>query len=79
MAGELISPCGLQPSFRRFHSPSSGWSTIVSGSGGTITITSLTQDEIAGTFSFTAKGILNAPATSIKTVTSGKFDLPVKK
>jgi len=56
---------------------SSGWTTRLSGSAGTITITSLTNTEIIGTFTFVANGVLNAPTTSTKTVTSGTFDLPV--
>jgi hypothetical protein len=55
----------------------SGWTTRLSGSAGTITITSLTNTEIVGTFSFVANGILTAPATSTKNVTNGTFDLPV--
>lgn len=55
----------------------SGWTTRLSGAAGTITITLLTETEIAGTFSFVANGILNAPATSTKNVTAGTFDLPI--
>lgn len=57
---------------------SSGWATRLSGAAGSITITSLTLTEMTGTFSFVANGILNAPSTSTKNVTSGTFDLPVK-
>jgi len=56
---------------------SSGWTTRLSGAAGSVTITSLTQTEIAGTFTFVANGILNAPATSTKNVTTGTFDLPI--
>jgi len=56
---------------------SSGWATRLSGAAGSITITLVTNTEIAGTFSFVANGILNAPATSTKNVTTGAFDLPV--
>jgi hypothetical protein len=56
---------------------SSGWTTRLSGAAGTLTITLLTQTEIAGTFSFVANGIFNAPSTSTKNVTTGTFDLPV--
>jgi len=56
---------------------SSGWTTRLSGAAGSVTITSLTQTEIVGTFTFVANGILNAPATSTKNVTTGTFDLPV--
>jgi hypothetical protein len=55
----------------------SGWTTRLSGAAGSVTITSLTQTEIVGTFTFVANGILNAPATSAKNVTTGTFDLPV--
>jgi hypothetical protein len=54
-----------------------GWTTRLSGAAGSVTITSLTQSEIAGTFTFVANGILNAPSTSTKNVTTGTFDLPV--
>src|SRR5262249_40090060 len=57
---------------------SSGWATPLSGVAGSLTITSLTQTEMAGTFTFVANGLLNVPATSVKNVTSGTFDLPVK-
>jgi hypothetical protein len=57
---------------------SSGWNTRLSGAAGTITITTLTNTEMAGTFSFVANGTLNTPTTSTKNVTSGEFDLPVK-
>ncbi len=55
----------------------SGWTTRLSGVAGSVTITSLTQTEIVGTFTFVANGILNAPSTSTKNVTTGTFDLPV--
>ncbi len=55
----------------------SGWTTRLSGAAGSVTITSLTQTEIVGTFTFVANGILNAPSTSTKNVTTGTFDLPV--
>ncbi|HEV8449651.1 MAG TPA: DUF6252 family protein [Gemmatimonadaceae bacterium] len=57
---------------------SAGWATPLSGAAGSVTITSLTQTEMAGTFTFVANGLLNVPATSLKNVTSGTFDLPVK-
>jgi hypothetical protein len=56
---------------------SSGWTTRLSGAAGSVTIISLTQTEIVGTFTFVANGILNAPSTSTKNVTTGTFDLPV--
>jgi len=56
---------------------SSGWTTRLSGAAGSVTITALTNTEIVGTFTFVGNGILNAPATSTKNVTSGTFDLPV--
>lgn len=57
---------------------SQGWTTRLSGASGAIVITLLTNTEIAGTFTFVANGILNAPATSTKNVTTGEFDLPIR-
>jgi hypothetical protein len=57
---------------------SQGWTTRLSGAAGTIIITLLTNTEIAGSFAFVANGILNAPSTSTKSVTTGEFDLPIR-
>jgi hypothetical protein len=50
------------------------WATPASGAAGTITLTTLTQGRIAGTFSFTAVPQTGA-ATGNKVVTNGEFDL----
>ena len=55
---------------------STGFNTPLSGSAGTVTITALSANRIAGTFSFTAKPIVSG-ASSDQTVTSGQFDLTV--
>ena len=55
-----------------------GWSTVLSGAEGTITITTLSTTEIAGTFSFTVSA-LSGSATGTKTVTDGDFHLGVKQ
>jgi hypothetical protein len=52
----------------------SGWSTPLSGTAGTVTITALNPSRIAGTFSFGADA-LTGSATGTKTVTNGEFDL----
>lgn len=54
-----------------------GWATPQSGADGSITITSLTASQIAGTFSFTVNA-LTGSATGTRTVTQGEFMLPVK-
>jgi hypothetical protein len=51
-----------------------GWATPLSGTAGTITLTTLTATQIAGTFSFTADA-QNGGATGTKVVTSGQFDM----
>jgi hypothetical protein len=57
---------------------SAGWSSPMSGADGSITITSLSTTEIAGTFSFVVTASVNAtPAT--RTVTDGDFRLRVKQ
>jgi hypothetical protein len=55
---------------------SAGWSTPLSGASGTVTITTLTATRIVGTFDFTATPI-SGPSTGTKTVTEGRFDLPI--
>ena len=53
-----------------------GWLTPLSGASGTITITTLTDTRIVGTFAFTAVGATGG-ASGTRTVTDGKFDLAV--
>lgn len=52
------------------------WSTLLSGSAGTVTITTLTSDRIAGTFAFTAHANMD-PAGAARTVTGGEFDVSI--
>lgn len=53
-----------------------GWATPLSGSAGSITITTLTSTRMAGTFAFTANAA-SGSATGTRVVTGGSFDLPV--
>jgi hypothetical protein len=80
--GPSLFPLGVGGSVpggtAQFTNTSSGWATRLSGQAGAIIITTLTNTEIAGTFTFVGNGILNASSTSTKTVTSGTFDLPLK-
>jgi len=50
------------------------WSTPISGSAGTLTLTTLTPTRIAGTFAFTADSSFGG-ARGIRAVTQGNFDL----
>jgi hypothetical protein len=54
-----------------------GWSTPLSGKAGTITLTEVSSTRMAGTFSFTADPITGG-ATGTKTITNGRFDMPVQ-
>ncbi len=56
--------------------PTGGWGTELSGAAGTVTISTLTATRIVGTFAFTAS-VVNSGATGTRTITNGKFDLPV--
>jgi hypothetical protein len=51
-----------------------GWATPLSGASGTLTITALDPNRIAGTFAFVA-GASSGSATTATTVTSGTFDV----
>lgn len=52
-----------------------GWTAAFGGGGsGTITVTTLTASRVAGTFSFTAPGVVGG-ASGNKTVTNGSFDI----
>jgi hypothetical protein len=53
------------------------WSTQFPGDAGTVTVTSLTDTRIKGTFQFNAKAQTTSSATGTKVVTTGTFDLPV--
>ena len=54
-----------------------GWSTPLSGVAGTVTLTEVSTTKLVGTFSFTATA-LSGGATGTRTVTNGRFDLPVQ-
>jgi hypothetical protein len=51
----------------------------MSGADGSITITSLSTTEIAGTFSFVVTASLSGTTPATRTVTEGDFRLPVKQ
>jgi hypothetical protein len=53
-----------------------GWGTPLSGEAGTITLTTLTDTRMVGTFSFTAEGVTGG-ATGTKSITSGTLDIAV--
>lgn len=52
------------------------WATPLSGSAGTVSITSVSATRITGTFAYTAPP-QTGQSTAIRTVTNGQFDLPV--
>ena len=49
------------------------WTTPLSGTAGTVIVTNLTSNRIAGTFSFNAVQVVNPSST--KSVTNGAFDM----
>jgi hypothetical protein len=53
------------------------WMTDLTGSRGTLTVSSMSATRIAGTFAFIAPPQLGSTVTSTRTVTDGDFDLPV--
>lgn len=53
------------------------WSTNLTGSAGTVTVTSLTSSRIVGTFQFTAPPQSFTTTTGTRVVTSGTFDMPL--
>lgn len=55
-------------------SPISGWATVLNGRAGSVTITTLTDTRIAGTFQYTAAA-QNGAATGTRVVTEGEFDM----
>lgn len=56
---------------------SSVWMTPLSGAAGTVTLTTVTATRAAGTFSFTAEGVVGTAGT--RTVTNGQFDIPLNR
>lgn len=53
-----------------------GWTTPLSGEAGTITLTTLTDTRIVGSFAFTADQVTGG-ATGSRAITGGSFDLPM--
>jgi hypothetical protein len=51
------------------------WTTALSPATGSISISTLTTERVAGTFSFTAQASPGTPATSQRVVSSGTFDI----
>lgn len=51
------------------------WTTALSPGTGSISITTLTTERVAGTFSFTAQASPGTPATSQRAVSSGTFNI----
>ena len=80
---QLMGPSGGQTSSGQgqFTIMSSIWNTAVvpTMSGGTITVTSLTAERIAGTFSFTAPAAASNPAADRQpvSITEGEFDIRI--
>jgi hypothetical protein len=74
-------PIGVSPSvvgaLAIVAEPTNGWASPLSGAAGTITITTLTESRMAGTFTFTATPV-SGGATGSRVVTDGKFDLPIR-
>jgi hypothetical protein len=56
----------------------SGWSSPMSGADGSITITTLSATQIAGTFNFTVTGAVTG-AAGTRTVTDGDFNAPITR
>jgi hypothetical protein len=61
------------------HTADGGWYTPSTGAAGTITISTLTDAKIAGTFSFTGDSAFIPKGIALKTVSSGSFELPLRK
>ena len=53
------------------------WSTNLTGSAGTVNVTSLTSTRIAGTFQFTAPPQTFTSTTGTRVVTNGAFEMPL--
>jgi hypothetical protein len=54
-----------------------GWLTPLSGASGTVTVSTVTATDIAGTFAFIAEPAVGG-AASPRNVTEGRFDFPVR-
>lgn len=57
------------------HQGAAVWMTGLPGTTGSVTVTSISDDRIAGTFRFTAVAVENTTATGTIEVTNGKFDI----
>jgi hypothetical protein len=51
------------------------WNAVANICGGTITVTTLNDTRVAGTFSFTAPAVPTSQATGERVVTQGAFDI----
>jgi hypothetical protein len=54
-----------------------GWVASGGMGSGVVTITTLTDDRVAGTFEFTAVLIMGSPPPQTRVVTAGTFDMPL--
>jgi len=66
---------GVSGGFASVNEGSAIWQTPLSGAAGTISISTLTDSRIAGTFQFTAEGVVGSSGT--REVTNGQFDIPI--
>jgi hypothetical protein len=51
------------------------WQANTSAGSGSITLTTMTSNRVAGTFTFTAKGLGISVAPATRVVTNGQFDV----
>lgn len=72
----LGTGAGVEGGFATYVENGAGWGTDLSGEAGTITLTTLSDSRMAGTFSYTATEHTGG-ATGVRTLTNGSFDLPV--
>jgi hypothetical protein len=74
-------PLGVGPTgvggLAQYIEAGSGWATPLSGASGSVTVSTLSETAIAGTFSFTAEPIVGG-ATGTRSATEGRFDFPVR-
>ena len=53
------------------------WHTAYTGEAGTVTLSEVSAERLAGTFQFSATPMLTSPATGTVVVTEGTFDVPI--
>ena len=70
---------GLIPNANITSLGGTSWSASSSNGSGTIVVTTLTADRIAGTFEFIAERITGTGEPATRTVTNGTFDLEFMK